>query len=81
LNENGFYVLIKSDAIKRYDFVGVDMASLEEVCHWGWGFKCPSQTQWLSSFLPPANPDREFIGTSPASRLPAHCHDDSGLNP
>jgi hypothetical protein len=44
LNEKFFHWLIGSNTIRRCGFVGIGVALLEEMCHWGWalGLQKPS---------------------------------------
>jgi hypothetical protein len=39
LNEMEHLELIRSGTIKRCDLVGVNVALLKEVCHWGWALR------------------------------------------
>lgn len=38
LNKNGSYRPLDNGTIRRYSLVGIGIALLEEVCHWGEGF-------------------------------------------
>jgi hypothetical protein len=72
--------------IRRCGLVGVGVALLKEVCHWGMGFKV-SDAEVRSAahvlFLQPADPVVEYSTPSPAPCLSA-CHHTSchnnGLN-
>jgi hypothetical protein len=39
LNENGSHRLRGSATVRRCSLIKVDMALLEEVCHWGWALR------------------------------------------
>jgi hypothetical protein len=87
LNENGPPKTHKKWHYWRCGPVGVGVALLEEVCHWGRALRLQKLKAGPVShllFLLPANPDVELSASSPSSCLPVHhCashHDDNGLN-
>ena len=70
---NDSYWPIGSGTIRRCGLLGVDAASLEEVCHWGMGFKVSGAQARLSVSLPAVS-DVELSAPSLAPCLPASCH-------
>ena len=57
--------------IKRCGLVTVGVVLLEEICHWGGGFRSPSQAPGLSLFPLPADSIVKFSASSPALILSA----------
>ena len=79
--------LIGNCIIRRCSLVGVGVALLEEVCHWGWALRSqklkPGPVAHLF-FLLPSHLDVELSATSLAPCLPlwhhASRHDNNGLD-
>ena len=84
LNKNGPRRLIGSNTIRRYGLVGVGMAVLEEVCHWGRALRFQMPKPGPVSLSLPANLNVELSAASAAPCLPAcphaYHHGDNGLN-
>jgi hypothetical protein len=55
LSENGPHRLIGSGTIRRCGFFGVDVALLEEVCHWRWALRFQMLKPGLVSLFLPAS--------------------------
>jgi hypothetical protein len=74
LHYQGMILFEKIRRIKRCGLIGVGVALLEKVYHWGWALRCR-----LSFFLQ----IRMWIsGTTPVTANVPHapCHEDHGLN-
>ena len=75
-----------SGTIGRCGLVGVGVALLKVVCHWGWalGFQKLKPGPAISLFLLSAHPDIELSANFPAPCVPECCHascqDNNGLN-
>ena len=70
---------IESGTIRRCGFVGVGVALLEEMCHWGvgfWGLIYAQATPsvYTGSSLLPVHQEVEPSAPSPVPCLPGHCH-------
>lgn len=78
------------ESIRRWDLIGVGVILLDEMCHCWWVCVC-GEAFILQSLkpgpvpllLPPADPDVEFLPTSPTPCLPdccyTHHYDENGL--
>ena len=77
--------LIGSSIIRRYDFLGVGVTLLKEVCHCGVKLStlfCSSFPQCDSQSTSYCLQDMELsaASTTPACKLPCPCHNDNKLN-